>query len=352
MPRYPADLLSYLFFVFSLACSSQTFENGHQQHHSLIKLSQDAETDVEEVDEQQEPEEEESDEEDIVAIPPAIISGSYLVCETLSTDKNNRVTEVSCYFERDEQKVDISEVKSFDVKITDTDENELIFTYSVVDDFNIILNVHLKESNTISISVREAQTGEGDHTDPFSTLELLESSEPEENISEPEEVKESPPEEEANIMQDQMEQTSEAQDQGMDTLPPELDYVIVLMPGESMDKNTSNPDCSPNELFCFFLQNDRNLVVRHNPGGLRAGATGTDIQDVSTDYMLVMKPDQDLCLETIDRGLSAWDFCFGTQNQFSQDPKLVLTNLGELKLIEEDPSLGLSIIIPGRFDTY
>ena len=336
---------AYFLLIFSVSCSSQSFKPGKSDSKSSI-LSKDAVVEQESSENQLEQEDDEG-EEDIVAVPPAVISGSYLVCETISSDSTNRTAEISCHFITDGDKVDISSVDEFEIEVKDVHENSLDFNYSIKDEYHIILNVQLQDSNTFSVAILDAKTGTSQLSKPMDAFGLAETSE---QATEPQkETNEALPEEMEEV-QEEAENTPMAEEGAAEEQQAEPQYVVIIRPGEYIDTSSPRP-CSLNELYCLFIQNDRNIVVRKNPSEERHGATGTT-RSGGYAYFLNIKANQEFCIQTVDRDKRSRDFCFGTADQFDQDPMLILTNAGELKLVGEDKAAGIDIVIPGQFNPF
>lgn len=308
-------------------------------------------------------EEDEDSEEDIVAIPPAIISGGHLVCHILSISTEEQAAKVACHFEEDNQKVSITGM-DFDIQITDAEAFVLGFKHEILED-TLILNIELNASETLIIRISGKNDSEH-HSEHEISLELpdyTQAPSPDSNSDIPEEPAEqlrleeeqAPLEEQAPMeeLAPMEEQASVADDPAADSEIIEISHADVLELGQSLPINIKTPACSPNGNYCLYFQRDRNLVVR-DPADTenRIGASGTGMGGTLNQYLLVLENDQNLCIRTVDRDLSELDFCFGTANQFSEDPKLVLTDLGELKLIGSDPFEVFDIIIPGLFDPF
>ncbi|MFK7825163.1 MAG: hypothetical protein AB8G05_13490 [Oligoflexales bacterium] len=350
MPRNLVMFAGYFILLFCLSCSSQSFKPGKSNSGNSNILSKDAIADQDSNEDQLEPDDDDAEEE-IVAVPPAVISGSFLVCNNLSSDLASRSADISCYFEKDGNKVDISSVGEFEILVKDEYDNSLDFSYSIIDAYHIKLKVELQDSNTISIAILDAKTGTGQHSDPMDAFGLTKEATSGTNESQAQSEEGLP--NQVEEIQETESSVPAVNEESTDQQVAEIEYVVILMPGETLDTDSPRP-CSLNGQYCLFLQNDRNLVVRSNPGGDSVGATGTTYEGRGRDYRLRIQPDHNLCIRTIDRDRRSRDICFGTQNnQFAQDPILILTNLGELKLVsEDDPSSSISIVIPGEFNPF
>ena len=97
--------------------------------------------------------EEEDEEEEVTAIPPAVISGAHLACLGEINDTNEKIANVSCHLERDNKVVDDIPLKDSDFSAYDGKGESLAFIITQKSQGVYSLEVQLKSSDKITISV-------------------------------------------------------------------------------------------------------------------------------------------------------------------------------------------------------
>lgn len=94
------------------------------------------------------------DEEEITAIPPAIISGAHLVCQTETKNEEEQTIDVICYLEKDSEALQGIDLIESDFSAVDDNDDNLLQGFSKAGKrgaFNLKLN--LKDGSSINISL-------------------------------------------------------------------------------------------------------------------------------------------------------------------------------------------------------
>ena len=314
-----------------------------------------------------------------------MVSGAFLTCDPASYDKNHQTIGLLCHLEQENGEIitDLDLIES-DFLITDENDNDALKSIEYNSDGTFTINIFVEYALKILLSINnikdvDVNDVEGDLDLEFAVNDFFEKyidelveaqksedesqeleSQPADTVesgAEPTDPGDKPSKEDATENSDS-EESEEENSQSQEAAEPEpapedsgeqpsdspevseeLQFNVVLQSGDSV--GVLEPICSPNEKYCFFVQRDRNLVVRDSLGKA-VGASNTNIPRSRISYQLVMEPDNMLCMRALVSDLSEYDLCL-TEGLLGNDPQLLILNDGSLEVRTDSDS---RIIIP------